>query len=61
MFGAGYTSSTLKIKEASGKSKWTSRAVDFSLTPIDFLTVGYEVLFGGALKNGTAELKKASG
>ena len=62
LFGAGYTSSELTVKNVGGSSsKWTSNAVDFSITPIDLLTVGYGTIIGGALALGNAESKGISG
>ena len=65
LIGAGYTSSTLKYTASSGSSsKYTSNAIDLSVTPIDLLTVGYGMVMSGDIVFDccpNAELDSASG
>ena len=46
LIGAGYTSSSMKLKYTGGANTYTSNAVDISITPIDLLTVGYGIVIG---------------
>ena len=61
LIGAGYTSSSLKVKYLGGNSlTLTSNAVDISLTPIDLLTVGYGTVIGGDTSSGTLDSSSGS-
>ena len=64
LIGAGYTSSSMKLKYTGGANTYTSNAVDISITPIDLLTVGYGIVIGGDISldtNPNASLDSASG
>ena len=64
LIGAGYTSSTLKYTSSGSSSKFTSNAIDVSVTPIDLLTVGYGMVMSGDIVFDccpNAELDSASG
>ena len=61
LFGAGYTQSDLKFKWTNGGSTtYTTNAIDVSLTPIDLFTVGYGVVTGGGVSNGTLDSSSGS-
>ena len=60
LFGAGYTQSDLKFKWTNGSTTYTTNAIDVSLTPIDLFTVGYGVVTGGGVSNGTLDSSSGS-
>ena len=60
LFGAGYTQSDLKFKWTNGSTTYTTNAIDVSLTPIDLFTVGYGIVTGGGVSNGTLDSSSGS-
>ena len=64
LFGIGYASNELTVSGPSSTAKHGSTAIDFSIDPIDFLSLGYGTVIGGSYSNSTTsgiELDSASG
>ena len=64
MFVLDYTSSTVSYEACMFTSKFGSTAVEYSIDPIDFLSLGYGAVIGGSYSNSSnsaIELDSASG
>ena len=60
-FGLGYSSSTISFSNSAYTTKYGSTAVDFSIDPIDFISLGYGPVISGSYSGAIGKLDSISG